>query len=57
VRVMNDGETFLIAPPLRYRIRPKALKVIVPRGSEAAAEATDRAEADPARPQLRRTAA
>lgn len=39
LRVMNDGEGILLAPPLRYRIRPKALKVIVPR--EAAAGAAD----------------
>jgi len=31
VRVMNDGETRLMAPPLRYRILPKALKVLRPR--------------------------
>jgi diacylglycerol kinase family enzyme len=31
VRVMNDGETALIRPPLHYRIRPKALKVLRPR--------------------------
>jgi diacylglycerol kinase family enzyme len=31
LRVMNDGEVILLAPPLRYRIRPRALKVIVPR--------------------------
>jgi diacylglycerol kinase family enzyme len=30
VRVMNDGETLLLAPPLAYRIRRGALKVIVP---------------------------
>jgi diacylglycerol kinase family enzyme len=35
LRVMNDGEVVLIRPPLRYRIRPRALKVIVP---EAAAD-------------------
>lgn len=30
VRVMNDGETLLLAPPLNYRIRRRALRVIVP---------------------------
>jgi diacylglycerol kinase family enzyme len=30
VRVMNDGEVMLLAPPLRYRIRPRALRVIAP---------------------------
>jgi len=30
VRVMNDGEVCLIAPPLRYRLMPRALTVIVP---------------------------
>ncbi len=27
---MNDGEIRLIASPLRYRLRPRALTVIVP---------------------------
>lgn len=31
VRVMNDGETMLLEPPLHYHIRPKALKVLAPR--------------------------
>jgi diacylglycerol kinase family enzyme len=31
IRVAFDGETDLMRPPLEYRIRPKALKVIVPR--------------------------
>ncbi|MDI1241164.1 MAG: diacylglycerol kinase family lipid kinase [bacterium] len=31
IRVALDGETTLVEPPLEYRIRPKALKVIVPR--------------------------
>jgi diacylglycerol kinase family enzyme len=31
LRVAFDGETSLVEPPLEYRIRPKALKVIVPR--------------------------
>ncbi|CAO4181240.1 diacylglycerol/lipid kinase family protein [Methylorubrum populi] len=30
LRVMNDGEIRLIAPPLRYRLMPRALTVIVP---------------------------
>ncbi len=30
MRVMNDGEVMLIAPPLRYRVRPRALTVLVP---------------------------
>lgn len=30
LRVMNDGEGLTLAPPLRYAIRPLALKVIVP---------------------------
>ncbi len=31
IRVMNDGETMLIRPPLRYKILPKALMVLRPR--------------------------
>ncbi len=30
LRVMNDGEVVLIAPPLRYRLRRSALRVLVP---------------------------
>ena len=30
IRVAHDGETGVMRPPLEYRIRPKALKVIVP---------------------------
>ncbi|SFU32571.1 Diacylglycerol kinase family enzyme [Methylobacterium sp. 174MFSha1.1] len=30
LRVMNDGEVVLIAPPLRYRLLPGALQVLVP---------------------------
>ncbi len=30
IRVAFDGETDIMQPPLEYRIRPKALKVIVP---------------------------
>lgn len=31
LRVMNDGETRLMRPPLNYRVLPKALKVLRPR--------------------------
>ena len=34
LRVMNDGEVLILAPPLRYRLRPRALCVIVPEGSD-----------------------
>jgi diacylglycerol kinase family enzyme len=34
VRVAADGEIVMMRPPLRYRIRPRALKVIVPPGPE-----------------------
>jgi diacylglycerol kinase family enzyme len=37
LRVMNDGEGVMLSPPLRYVIRPLALRVIVP--AEVAAEA------------------
>jgi diacylglycerol kinase family enzyme len=30
LRVMNDGEALLLAPPLAYRVRPGALRVIAP---------------------------
>jgi diacylglycerol kinase family enzyme len=30
IRVMNDGEVSLMAPPLTYRILPRALRVIAP---------------------------
>ena len=30
IRVMNDGELRLLSPPLRYRIRRGALRVLVP---------------------------
>ncbi|MBK3399796.1 MULTISPECIES: diacylglycerol kinase family protein [Methylobacterium] len=30
LRVMNDGEVVLIAPPLHYRLRASALRVLVP---------------------------
>ena len=31
LRVAFDGEVYHVAPPLRYQIRPRALRVIVPR--------------------------
>ena len=31
IHVMNDGELSLLTPPLRYRVRPGALRVMVPR--------------------------
>ncbi len=34
LRVATDGEVTVMAPPLRYRIRPAALPVIVPRRKE-----------------------
>lgn len=43
VRVMNDGETRLIAPPLHYRILPKALMVLRPRQAAPAPELEDAA--------------
>jgi diacylglycerol kinase family enzyme len=36
LRVMNDGEAFLLRPPLSYRIHPGALRVIVPPVADAA---------------------
>jgi diacylglycerol kinase family enzyme len=30
IRVATDGEVMMMKPPLRYRVRPAALKVIVP---------------------------
>jgi YegS/Rv2252/BmrU family lipid kinase len=33
VKVANDGEVFSISPPLHYRVRPQALRVIVPAGT------------------------
>jgi diacylglycerol kinase family enzyme len=32
LRVAFDGEVSHVAPPVRYRIRPRALRVVVPRG-------------------------
>ena len=43
---MNDGEVVLIAPPLRYRIRPRALKVIVPAGGRGQGPAGGARRAD-----------
>ncbi|MFD1333024.1 diacylglycerol/lipid kinase family protein [Methylopila musalis] len=45
MRVMNDGETMLLKPPLRYAIRPKALKVLAPR-VDGAVEPAPRATED-----------
>lgn len=42
LRVMNDGEVLLLTPPLLYRVRPRALRVIVP-GPAATAPAEPRA--------------
>jgi diacylglycerol kinase family enzyme len=36
LRVMNDGEAVLLTPPLRYAIRPGALRVLVPARAAAA---------------------
>lgn len=36
LRVMNDGETRLVAPPLHYRVLPKALKVLRPKSAAPA---------------------
>jgi diacylglycerol kinase family enzyme len=30
LRVLVDGEVVYLRPPLRYRIRPRALRVLVP---------------------------
>jgi diacylglycerol kinase family enzyme len=38
LQVAFDGEVCAAAPPLRYRIRPRALRVLVPAEAEAAAE-------------------
>jgi diacylglycerol kinase family enzyme len=34
VEIMNDGEFLRLQSPLEYRIRPRALRIIVPEGSE-----------------------
>ena len=34
VRVATDGEISMLGTPLRYRVRPKALRVVVPRETE-----------------------
>ena len=36
LRVMNDGEVMLLQPPLHYRIRPRALRVMAPTPGGAA---------------------
>jgi diacylglycerol kinase family enzyme len=36
VSVALDGEVAIMRPPLEYRIRPRALRVIVPRPPAAA---------------------
>jgi diacylglycerol kinase family enzyme len=41
LQVMNDGEALLLEPPLRYAIRPGALRVIVPAAAPQAAPAAD----------------
>jgi diacylglycerol kinase family enzyme len=46
LRVMNDGEGMMLAPPLRYTIRPLALKVIVPAVAAAAGTPETAAAAD-----------
>lgn len=40
IRVAFDGETSILQPPLDYRIRPKALKVIVPTGTRTPSSPT-----------------
>lgn len=40
LRVMNDGEVRLIAPPLRYRIHPRSLAVVVPPPTEGGRQST-----------------
>ncbi len=32
IKVANDGELFVTRSPLHYRIRPKALRVLLPSG-------------------------
>jgi diacylglycerol kinase family enzyme len=32
VHVAADGEVVVMRPPLEYRVRPRALRVLVPRG-------------------------
>jgi len=38
IRVMNDGEVNLMAPPLTYRIVPRAIRVMSPPEVEREAE-------------------
>ncbi|WP_043363314.1 diacylglycerol kinase family protein [Belnapia sp. F-4-1] len=45
LRVMNDGEALLLAPPLRYAIQPGALRVVVPAAVAAAPHRAATAEA------------
>ncbi|WP_043335768.1 diacylglycerol/lipid kinase family protein [Belnapia moabensis] len=45
LRVMNDGEALLLAPPLHYTIRSGALRVIVPAASAVAPRLAATAEA------------
>lgn len=49
LKVAIDGEVLRLRPPLNYRIRPKALRVIVPpRRSDPARKASSRAADSPA---------
>lgn len=51
VRVMNDGEMHLLRPPLRYRVRPGALRVVVPEPPDpAVAAGVPESEPPPAPP-------
>jgi diacylglycerol kinase family enzyme len=40
LRVMNDGEAMLLETPLRYSIRPRALRVLAPLPAKAPGELT-----------------
>lgn len=56
LRVMNDGEAVLLEAPLRYRIRPRALRVLVPPESPAeTAPAPPLEEPEPSRTGLAQT--
>ena len=46
VRVANDGEVFTTTAPLHYRIRPKALRVMVPAGKKYGETNAGRSGAD-----------
>jgi diacylglycerol kinase family enzyme len=37
IRVMNDGEIMLMEPPLVYRVRPRALRIMAPAAAPAGA--------------------